>query len=440
MGEVYSCASGGVISAGRWLDSIIAELYASITIFALGPTSYTIGWPLTTGATEYTYSLDGGTTWASAGTAAYASASGRTPGATDQVRVRTRVGHVLHELSKAVVLPGSGAPTVVVKTIGTGGDYATMQAWNDAAPANLVAANQIWEGWLLNQVHTATYPANGVTLAGSTTDATRYKHLTVAPGCSFADHASRRSNPLRYNAAVGAAVSVGTQVGIEMDEGYCKVSRLQIQSLGNGTSGWGQYAVHSSSPTYPVFVDKCLLESGTPNFVLSQNYGLHVTSNCLVIATLSAANNAVTPAQVLAEMNNGSQVFNTLFVAVGQRYPKATVARTNNCLFRNCGFFGVDRVQDLTVGGSESPGPTYDHCYTDATLGTMPTGCTYMAFDTSSGSGFENTTLGSHDLRLKASSALIGAGVADTINAPVDIVGMPRPQGAAPDVGPWEYA
>lgn len=98
--------------------------------------------------------------------------------------------------------------------------------------------------------------------------------------------------------------------------------------------------------------------------------------------------------------------------------------------------FGVDMVQDLTVSGGEAPGPTYISCFTDATAGTMPAGVTFMAFDEATGSGFQNKSIGTHDLRLKSTSALINAGASDALIS-TDITGLSR---IGPiDVGPWEY-
>lgn len=429
--DSYSCASGGSIYGG--LPFLLSLWYGALTTYALCPTSYTLGWPSETGATGYEYSLDNGASYTAVGVVNSVNVTGRTAGTTDNVKVRP-LGITRGELSLAVTLPAT--TTTISRTIGTGGYYPTIQAWHDAAPANLVTANQIWEGLCLNQVHTGPSLTPALTMAGSTTDATHYKHLTVAPGCSYADHASRRTNPLRYNEAVGAAISVGSAVGVELDEGYGRVSRLQIASKGNQTTGWGAYAIHSSTPGgLPLTVDSCILESGVADHVLSLNYGAHITRNCLVIAVLPTTATSITPSTV-GEMNNGSQVFNTLFVAVGQRYPKATVARTNNCLFKNCGFFGIDMVQDLTVAGGESPGPTYVNCFTDATAGVMPSGCTFMTFDEATGSGFQNKTMPNHDLRLKSTSGLINAGAFDATTTK-DITGVSRD--ATPSVGPWEY-
>lgn len=411
----------------------VSILWGALSTYALCPTSYILGWPSETGATGYEYSLDNGVSWNLVGVVNSVAVTGRTAGTTDNVRVRAS-GLSAGTLAKSVSLPTT--TTTISRTIGTGGYYATLQAWNDDAPANLVTADVVWEGLLLNEIHIGPALTPVVYIRNSIVDAVHYKHLTVAPGASFADHADRRTNPLRYNAAVGAAVACGTAAAIEMYEDFSKVSRLQVKSAGNQTTGWGQYAIHSSvSNGFPLYIDGCILESGTADHVLSLNYGPHVVTNCAVIATLPLSATGTTPSTV-GEMNNGSQVYNTLFIAVGQRYPKATVARTNNCLFKNCGFFGVDMVQDLAVSGGEAPGPTYISCFTDATAGTMPGGVTFMAFDEATGSGFQNKSIDTHDLRLKSTSALINAGSSDALIS-TDITGLSR---IGPiDVGPWEY-
>jgi hypothetical protein len=93
-------------------------------------------------------------------------------------------------------------PTTVTKIIGTGGDYTTIAAWLAACPANLVTADQIWQGKLKNQTFN-----EAVVFSGITTDATRYIELTTDTGASFRDNASVRSNALRYNASNGAAIT-----------------------------------------------------------------------------------------------------------------------------------------------------------------------------------------------------------------------------------------
>lgn len=448
--RIYQAPSGEVVYGGMQPAALAPDwMRAGIDIYGLNSTHYVLGWPaaLSSGSVEYEYSIDGGTTWASAGASLSVSITGRAPATSDLVKVRARgpAQTVSETLSRTVALPPTGSPQVIVRTIGVGGDYPTPQAWQNGAAAelgtnNLVAANVVWEGWCLNQEFVGTYAFPVCDIHGHVTNASCYMHLTAAPGASFKDHVNRRTNPLRYNASVGAALTVNqgnllTPV-IDLREGYARVSRLQIRSTGNGRTGWGGWGVHSSSPFAPVFLDDCIVESGTWQFVLSLNYGAHRTRNCLIVAVRPPAAQTIQAMGPIGEQNNGSKNYNTLFISVGARSPVATVARTNDCLFQNCGFFGVDAVQDLTISGSQQPGPTYINCYTDAP-GNLPAGCLRVPFDESDGAGFESLQLGAYDLRLRASSALRGAGVPDSVNAPRDIVGSARL--AACDVGPWQF-
>lgn len=62
--------------------------------------------------------------------------------------------------------------TDVVSSIGTAGTYTTLQAWEDACPADLVASDQRWIGELKNQEFTSG--STVLTIAGQTTDSTLY--------------------------------------------------------------------------------------------------------------------------------------------------------------------------------------------------------------------------------------------------------------------------
>jgi len=96
---VVSNAGGTDTSAGAELtvnapaDATPPTLTGSITVSALTTTSYTLSWPTgsdDTAVTAYEYSLNGGSTYTGNGTATTVNITGRTPGATDQVRVRAR--------------------------------------------------------------------------------------------------------------------------------------------------------------------------------------------------------------------------------------------------------------------------------------------------------------------------------------------------------------
>ena len=87
----------------------------------------------------------------------------------------------------------------------TGRDYSTLQAWEDACPANLVTDGNIWRGECYND---SEFSSSGtlVTIAGITTDATHYVELTTATGHSFQDHADVRTNALKYNQSNGVGL------------------------------------------------------------------------------------------------------------------------------------------------------------------------------------------------------------------------------------------
>ncbi len=308
-------------------------------------------------------------------------------------------------------------PTTVVKTIGTGGDYTTLQAWEDASPANLVTADQIWQGQCFNQEFFSSSAAL-LSVSGSTTDATRYKELTTYAGASFIDNANAQTNALRYNASNGAAIR-GTYAWagpVSVNESYFRISKVQIQSStavafnGGGTTG--------------MVMDKCIVEnSGTSNEAL-KTYGSCTVKNSLIVGRSSG---------VIALLSNGTNAYNCTFARTGSGTANIFNGSYGASTLKNCAFFGAAAT---LAGGSTSK--TYTTCYTDTS--SPPSGCTTVAYDTSTGSGFENKTDSTRDFRIKTGSALLDVGTTDTTNAAVDIAGTSRPQGSAYDVGAWELA
>ena len=119
---------------------------------------------------------------------------------------------------------------MTTKTIGTGGDYSTLQSWEDAAPSGTLSAP--WEGLCKNQEFTA-----GVTISGNTTDATNCKILRTDTGASFIDNANKLTNALKYNASNGAAVrSTATySTLIKLIENHAKVYNLQVQTTASSS-------------------------------------------------------------------------------------------------------------------------------------------------------------------------------------------------------------
>jgi hypothetical protein len=188
-------------------------------------------------------------------------------------------------------------------------------------------------------------------------------------------------------------------------------------------------------------MDDTVVESGGPENVFSFNYGPHRIRNCIAISTRPVGASAL----VCIAENDFTEHYNVLFIAIGQRAPLFSVARTTQTRFRNCAVFGADLIQDLSLNGGDSNGsPVWENCYTDAsqqrlkngTLAALPAGVTQIAFDTSTGSGFRSITYPTHDMTLLETSALINAGQIDSTNAPRDITGKLR--SGTNDVGPWQ--
>lgn len=311
-------------------------------------------------------------------------------------------------------------PTTIVKTIGSGGDYATPALWEAAAPADLVAADQIWEGQILsgNNFSDANIV---VTLAGSTSDATRYKHLTTASGASFQDHANASTNPIFVDSTKGATLTSTGNYGdaaIVLTEAYSKVSKLQLAA----TSGSGNrnLAFNAGNNT---FVESCLCESykNSATSGAARSAGATIRNTLIVQRGSSAQSVLVT---------TGSSLTTTL--------DNCTLIALNGCtnhvrreysilLIRNSALFGATNIHGGS-GGSVSGSSANN--YTSATAAT---GFTNIAFGSA---GFVSTT---NDFRITSGSALKDAG-ATLSGITTDVMGTARPQGSAYDVGAHEYA
>lgn len=99
-------------------DTTVPTLTGSIAVTSLATTSYTLTWPAGTdnvAVAGYDYSLDGGTTWVNNGTALTVNITGRTAGASDQVRVRARdaAGNFSTPVLSTVVTLLAGGDAVV---------------------------------------------------------------------------------------------------------------------------------------------------------------------------------------------------------------------------------------------------------------------------------------------------------------------------------------
>lgn len=307
--------------------------------------------------------------------------------------------------------------TTVTSSIGTGGTYTTAQAWEDACPADLTAVDQIWRGEVKNETL-----SGATTIAGTTTDATRYLELTTQAGASFIDNIG--SGALRYDTSYGAVLftSGGYISAITNQVDYTRISKLQLVSSLASSTAFGS--------AQRCTVDRCIMAAagtgagGALNVSIAA--GTAKFTNCLVY-------NDVSSAGCIVRAGGGFEAYNCTFIVPSGR-TAATYAFDGSygaCTIQNCAIFGA-----TTVDEHANSTFTYTTCFTDSA--SPPTGVTQVAFDTSTGSGFAGITAGTLDARIKSTSALRNAGTTDATNAPTDIFGTARPQSALYDVGCFE--
>ena len=313
--------------------------------------------------------------------------------------------------------------TIVSKTIGSGGDYSTLQAWEDACPANLVTADQIWQGKVKNQVFSST--GNLLTISGTTADATRYVELTTDTGASFLDHANVRTNALRYNESNGACIKVtgAWASAVAIDQNYTRISKLQFSGTSTGGGAKASFSLGNGGGATHCDINQCIFEVYSPSSGTSGAGSLSIYGNGNRVRNSLIVQKTSTNTAIIAQLSAGASAHNCTFVSLG--------TTLTNGIYGN---YGTGTLSNCYIGGVSAPkygsaGLTVTACHTNATA----SGYTTTAFSTST---FENITDGTHDLRLKSGSALIGVGTTDSTYAASDISGLAR--SGTYDVGAWE--
>lgn len=310
-------------------------------------------------------------------------------------------------------------PTTVTKTIGASGrDYATINAFFAAVPADLVAADQLWEGVIYpDSGNTITPPQTGFALGARTTDATRCVRLKCAPGASFKDHASKLTNALRPNASNGILLTK-SDFGQVLDIGIADVELegLQIQHTAGQTTNYGVV------------------------------YGKRLTLRNCIIQTVDRCMNG-------AQAGSEPRLYNSLLISSNSGGCRSTAGGTTTAIVKGCTFV-ANSTAGYPIRMEYRPLTIKDSAWfgmSSAPYGTSYTGSTNNATDQTSfpanvtgthsltyANQFESNNIagGTHDFRVKAGSNLIGAGVADADIA-ADIVGTTRLD--PPTIGAWDY-
>lgn len=380
------------------------------------------------------------------------------------------------------------------KTVGATGDFSTLQTWEDGAPINLTTAESwnantftgtftqgeivtgtgltegkfidgngssyvslgivtgtttlvtvltgstsgatctfttkidtggIWQGKIKNASDAFTTAATTLTVSGSTSSTTAYKELTTAVGASFRDNANVQTNALRYNTANGCSIatSAAYTTAINAAEANTRYSNLQI--TGNATNGSFGFSGAGTNQR----MDSCIAIGATNNINNAVFGGGSMTgtfTNLLIYSNFTSGTSS-----------NLVQTATSTFVNCTLAVPNDKTVGTNGFFasygtttIKNCAVFGVTNPLRIGTGSAYSTTTSYSN--------NAATGFTVVTYDTSTGSGFQNITLATLDLRIKSGSAMLDVGTTDATNAAIDIAGTARPQGSAYDVGCWE--
>lgn len=317
--------------------------------------------------------------------------------------------------------------TITVKSIGSGGgrDYSTLQAWEDACPANLVTSDEVWKGECYNDSEFLSTSGALLTISGSTTDATRYLWLTTASGQSFADHASKLTNALKYNQSNGVGLRSTAHIGHLIDSGSANVvvEKLQLSKVAGSTS----YRISNTSAADKTIFKDCIIETDRSLMYTSGPPKFH---QCVIWFRGSPA--AVNGLLGAVEVRNCSIFRPTDLSAIAQAVGNVYSGYPN---LKNTVVAGA---WTAPVFGGTLGSYTASYNASDVTSANMPG--TNKVGSITLADAIVATTDTARDARVtSASSPLVGVGTRDaTITNDLDILGQARST-TTPTIGAMEY-
>lgn len=314
------------------------------------------------------------------------------------------------------------AATTVVHSIGTTGrDYSTLQAWEDACPANLVTADQIWQGECYND---SEFTA-GVTISGVTVDATRYVVLKCASGQSFQDHSSVRSNALKYDQSKGVGIKCTTSLSyvVYANQQYTQIHGLQISTGATTDSRCAKLASNC------LIKDCYMVKSGTMLNSILHLLGSDTVVNCVMQLSGGAAIQLDGSANKLL----GCTLVTPSDITPGGNGYAFYGDFATNTILQSCAIFNF---YALTYSG------TYDTTNSKNNATNFSTGLpgsnNKHSVSWSQTTPFMDADKDSLDVRAIASTDLAGNGYLDSTLGPKDISKTSR--AASPTIGAWELS
>lgn len=284
-----------------------------------------------------------------------------------------------------------------------------VEVYNDSGPVAEGNVAVILGGWLgSNGTNTVT--------------------MRPASGQGFRDHASVATNPLRWDSAVGAALTSAYQSG-GVDGCYrfsgdnFFVDGLQFRTTDTGPSAGISMRVVALSNTI-------LRHAGQGPAVKYTSAGGSLR-NAAVIVIANTNNHGISCGN-----DGGTTVIEGVAVVKLGTAGGTGIQSTNNPVtLKNTAVFGFS--SDVTTSGAGTITSSSTHNATDkATWSVTNAGLNGQVSLTSA--DYVNLTSGSEDLRpASTSTKLINTGA--TAGLTSDIFGVARPSGAAYDIGPAEH-
>ena len=314
------------------------------------------------------------------------------------------------------------------KTVGTNSrNYSTLQAAADSLPASLVTDGN---SYILDLYNDSEFSASGnlLTLSGHTTDATHTITIKAATGQAWYEHADALTNRFAYDQSKGVGIKMTGTLNTAIINSIPNVTYDGLQVKCTNTNA---QAFNANSTSSNVIVQRCIFHcqpASTQYGVKLFGSGVCKLLNSLVIIDTDTACSGV-------DLANASIAVNNTVVRPTNRTVGGTGIKSEygTAVSRNNNIFGFTNASTGTFNAD-------GHNCTD--VATAP-GTTSNLVSKSAANQFVNpsTASSTEDFKLKNISDCINAGVTDTTNiaAAIDAVGTSRPQGAAWDIGAWEF-
>jgi hypothetical protein len=364
----------------------------SVVLSATVPSTTKIGDKLTTGANNYLITGISSATLTAVGDAGVAFSSTSTP--------------------------STGSAT-------TARSYSSIVNWTAGTTSSLVSKDWIWKGELYKEGggtngEWSQTVDNPVSL---TCDSTRYVWLTTASGQSFADNASKLTNPLTYNNANGVAILLSSAAGILFSSSGSAIVQVTGLQIRKSNADWVITALGTAS-----YFNGCIIRNEY-NYIGYGNISLY---NCFLQTTSGYMFGGVA---VSSRGINGNLINNTLYSSANGNAVEYNNYFSGSAILRNNAFFGFAAITNNT--GKIT---TASSAYNATDLSAFGWTATGNLVSKTTANQFQSTGSGTEDFRVKAGADLINAGTRDqTYTNDLDIVGSARST-TTPTIGAWEYA